>query len=162
MSAKAANQTGRSLGHEIEAIAEIESANRAARAAKLAGHAARENNRGPVVAVLQTRRDDADDALVPFRPVDAARVSVGVCRVFDGFEVGEGFVLHRALDVAALPVERVELGGQREPLGRRLREQATDADRHVSEPAGGVQPRSGDEAQVERRRTCGIASGDGE
>src|SRR5207302_9420744 len=121
MTAKAADKPGRPLGYQIESIAEIESANRAARAAELAIHTTRENDRGPVVAVLQARRHDADDALVPFRPVDAERVSVGVCRVFDGFEVGEGFVLHRALDVAALPVERVELGGQRERLGRRLR-----------------------------------------
>src|SRR5438034_9739921 len=110
MATKAANQSRHPLGHEIEAIAEIESTNRAARAAKLAGRAARENDRGAVVAVLQTRRHDADDALVPFRPVDAQREGVGARRSLDGLEVGERFVLHRPLDFAALAVERVELG----------------------------------------------------
>src|SRR5437868_14398874 len=71
MTAKAAYKPGRPLGHQIEPVAEIESANRPARAAELALRAARENDRGSVVAVLQAGRHDADDTLVPFRPVDA-------------------------------------------------------------------------------------------
>ena len=99
---------------------------------------------------------------MPFRPVDAQCECVDARRPFNGLKVGERFILHRPLDFAALTVELVELGGQRQRLGRRLRQQATDADRHVREPAGGVQPRPGNETQVEGRRTRRITPRDGE
>ena len=99
---------------------------------------------------------------MPFRAVDAQRERVGARRAFNGFEVGQRFVLHRPLDLAALPIEGVELSGQRQRLGGRLREQAADAYRHVREPAGGVEARSGNKAQVEGRRACRITSRNGE
>jgi len=43
-----------------------------------------------------------------------------------------------------------------------LRRSAADSDRHVGETAGGVQPRAGDEPEIEGGGSSRVAAGDGE
>ena len=64
----------------------------------------------------------------------------------------QSLLQHRRLDLAPLAVQPVELlravGRARLVVG----DQALDAEAHVGEPAGGVEARPGDEAEVEARR----------
>ena len=116
-----------------------------------------------MVPVLEPPGDDADHALVPIRVEQAERVGIGVGGVDRaGVERGERLFLHRRLDVAALAVQPVELGGERQRRRIGLGEQATDADRHVGEPAGGIEAGTGDETQVVARRPARIAPRGGE
>ncbi len=131
----------------------------ASRSAQLVLAGVREDQRRSVIAILETRGDDADHALVPFGPVETK----GRCRDVDRrLERRERLVLHRGLDIAALVVQAIEL--RREPLrGRRIvGDEAGDADGHVREPAGGIDARTGDEAEIVGRRTSRIAARRGE
>ncbi len=65
-------------------------------------------------------------------------------------------------DVAALAIEPVELGGERRRRRLGVGEEAADAERHVGEAPGGVEARTGDEAQVVARRPPRIAAADGQ
>ena len=73
------------------------------------------------------------------------------------FQQGKGLIEHVRLDLLALAVQPVEL--LRAVRGARLvvGEQALDAEAHVGEAAGGVEPRAGDEAEVEARRLGRVA-----
>ena len=57
-------------------------------------------------------------------------------------------LLHTAFDHATLFVELVEARGECRGFGGRISDQATDADRHVIEAPGGIQPWSGGETEV--------------
>ena len=138
MAAEPSHEARRALGHEIEPVPQVEPGDRAAGTAELASGASREDDGRPVVAILQARRDDADDALMPFGSIDAKRERVGVGRSLDRCQIGQRFVLHRSLDLATLAVQRVEFRGQRRGLVGRAREQAANAERHVGQPAGGI------------------------
>ena len=157
VAAEPAHEPWRALGHEIEPVAQVETGDRAAGTPELAAGASREDDGRPVVAILQPRRDNADDALMPFGSIHAKRERVGIGRSLDRCQIGQRFVPHRSLDFATLAVQRVELRGQRRGLVGRAREQAANAERHVGQPAGGIQTRSGDEAQIEPRRARDIA-----
>ena len=74
---------------------------------------------------------------------------------------GERRDLHARLDLAALGVQRIEPRRERQRFGLRVREQAADADRHVVEPAGRVEPRTDREPQIrggELRARCACRS----
>src|SRR2546422_100089 len=66
----------RALRDEIEAVAQVETFDRASGAFELAVDAARENDRGAVKPIFQPGCDDPDDALVPLRAIDAQRERV--------------------------------------------------------------------------------------
>ena len=73
-------------------------------------------------------------------------------------EIVERLRLHRRFHVAPCMVEPVQLGSQRLRFARVVGQQAPDADRHVREPARGIEARAGDEAQVEGRGLSGVAA----
>jgi hypothetical protein len=64
------------------------------------------------------------------------------------------------LDLAALAVQRVQLPREAHRPHRVVGDQALDADAHVVEAAGGIQPRPGGEAQVAGRDLLDAAAGD--
>ena len=76
VTSEAEDRARRALRHEIERIAQVESGDRAPRSLELMLAAARKHDDRPVIAVLQPRRDDADHALVPLRPMHAQRERV--------------------------------------------------------------------------------------
>ena len=96
-------------------------------------------------ALAQAGGENADHALMPRLVVQAQAVGVGNV---DGLCQRQRRFLHAGLDVAALAIERIELFGQFRGPDRILRQQAFDADGHVGEPAGGVQPRTDHETEV--------------
>ena len=116
---------------------------RARRAAQRQLVRAGEGDHRAAHALLHAARDQAHHALVP---AGVEQAHPGVPHL-PGREVrqaahrAERLVLHLRLDRAALLVELVEAHG--ETLGARgiVLEQALDADAHVIEAAGGVQPR---------------------
>ena len=76
VTAEAGDHAGRALRHDIQRVAQMESGNRASRPLELAAGATRKDDRGTVIAILEPRRHDADDALVPFGAKETKRVRV--------------------------------------------------------------------------------------
>src|SRR3546814_6670726 len=66
--------------------------------------------------------------------------------------------LHDALPSSALGVDAIEYGGQFARRRGVVAEQAFDAQRHVLEPAGGIEARRNGEADVGRTQGLGAAS----
>ena len=60
------------------------------------------------------------------------------------------------IDVASLAVQPVELGREAQGLGRIVGEQAADADRHVGQAAGRIQPRARDKPEIGSRRFADV------
>ncbi len=104
-------------------------------------------------AVLEPRSEDADHALVPVGR-EERRLGLRLQR----FQLFQRLLEHAAFDLAPLAVQPVELaravGGARLVVG----DQAFDAEAHVGEPAGGIEARPGDEAEVEARGFGHVAS----
>src|SRR2546426_5235217 len=147
VAAEALDQARRALGDEIEAVAQVQPGQRASGPLEqAAGGGAREADNRAVQAVLQARGEDADHALVPARNEEGRTVLFGKLFCFI-----ERLLEHDSLDLPALPFEAIEL--LRAVRGARLvvGDQALDAEAHVGEPAGGVEARPGDEAEVEAR-----------
>ena len=101
-----------------------------------------------MVAVLETRRDDADDALMPVGMEKTQRVRVSGTVGGARLDLRQRFLVHRRLDVAPLAVQAVELRRERQCGDRGVGKQAADADSHVRQTTCGVESRSGDEAEV--------------
>ncbi len=59
--------------------------------------------------------------------------------------------LHALLDFAAFRVELIETRGQRQRFAVVVGQQAADADRHVVEPARGIEARTDGEAEIGAR-----------
>ena len=93
----AAIRPGARLATRSSASRRWKPGDRAARTLELAAAAAREDDRRAVEAVLQPRRDDADDALVPSR-VGTGRACTRRRRPPIGVERRQRLVLHRRLD----------------------------------------------------------------
>ena len=77
-------------------------------------------------------------------------------------ERGERLVLHGCLDVTPFPIQAIELRGQALRGCRVVGHEAGDADRHVREPAGGIDTRACDKAKVVGRCASRIAAARGE
>ncbi len=65
VSAEADQQPRRALGDEVERIAQVQSGNRAARAAREPAAGGREGDHRAMMAILEPAGEEADDALVP-------------------------------------------------------------------------------------------------
>ena len=107
----------------------------------------REDHRRAVVALAQSRRDDAYHALVPAGLVDADRRVHGVAYGLF-FDQRQRIGAHFRFDLPPIDVQRIERLGRLARFGGVLFEQARDAQRHVLQPSGGVQARADGEAQV--------------
>ena len=137
----------------IEHVADVHARHRARGAAQLAGTGVGEGDHRPTHTILQAAGHQSDHALVPARIVETepmaaaapAAVAVRIAQVTHG---GDRLLLHPALDRTALLVQLVEARRERQRLGRRVGEQATDADRHVIEAPRRIEPRPGGETEV--------------
>ena len=109
-------------------------------------------------AVFHAAGDDADHALVKAgveqhhgRRLRALARQLGEQRL--------GLLVHAGLQIAPLAVDGVERGGQFVGARRIVGEQALDAQRHVGQPAGGVDARPDREAEVFGAAQRGVAPG---
>src|SRR5438094_3215627 len=81
VAAKPCDDVGRSLGHQIERVSEMETRDRSAGSAQATVLCASEHNGWPMETILEPRCDDPHDALMPIRTVQAQRVRVGTCPI---------------------------------------------------------------------------------
>ena len=113
----------------------------------------RERNHRPVQPFLEPGRHQANHARMPVRieqaPGDLGRAgTVGHARGHRGL----GLVDHRRLHGAALGVDRIQRPGQLPRPRRVVAQQAFDAQRHVFQAAGRVEPRRHRVADVRGRQ----------
>ncbi len=159
--AKTQQHAGMALGDQVQRVAQMKAGNRAARALELvllAGRlAGREHEGRPVQPVLDARCDDPDHAFVEVGVEHADRRGRLLAVVDQRVDDLHRLVAHAAFDVAAVAVDGVERAGQLVGAGRVVRQQALDSQRHVGQPAGGIDARSQREAEIEGGRDFGIA-----
>ena len=134
------------LADQIQRIAQVEAGNRTARALDLAAVTGCEYQCRTMETLLQPGGDNADHALVPVVTVQRDGVVLG--RIDFG-QFGQCLVLHAVFDLPPFLVQPVELARQSQRLFFIVAEQAFDAEPHVVEPAGRVQPRPEHETKVE-------------
>ncbi len=109
-------------------------------------------------AILDPSGEDADDALVPARVIQADARALAhreLCHQLIGLR------LHVAFDRAARAIEIVQLPGDLEGAPAILRYQALDPQAHVGQTPGGVQPRPEQKSEIESARARGIVAGNG-
>ena len=157
MPAELADQPRVARGHGVQRIADVQARHRARRALEAAVAGVGEGDGRAVVALLQARGEDADHALVPVRVEQAQAEGHFLHRQF--LELGQGLALHALLDGLAVLVELVELHRHVAGQGLVLAEQAFDAQGHVVQAPGGVQPRAENETQVGGSDAPGITPG---
>jgi hypothetical protein len=145
------------LADEVERIAQVKALDRAARSFQRAVLAEREDEARPVQAILQARGDDADDAFVERRIEDGERGLDRAAQREGAVDLRLGVLAHRRFERAPLAVDGVE--HRRELVGARgvVAQQAFDAERHVGQTPGGVQPRPDREAEVGGARLARLA-----
>ena len=114
----------------------------------------RDQHDRPMKFLGQPPGHDADHARMPAAiGQHQRRVSLGI-ELFGGLLVGGQ--IDAALQALAAAVELVQIVGQRRgPFGRVGRQQF-DAQRGLTQPAGGVQPRRQREARCPRSTSCGF------
>ena len=121
------------------------------------GAGVREGDHRAVVALPHPPGDDADHALVPMPLVEAQGFRVaGVADLHQR----HGVLVHTGLDLPAPRVQFVEPAGVTPRFGQIGRQQTADADAHVFQPPGGVEPRRDGEAEIRRRELGRVALGD--
>ena len=154
MAAEAQQHAGVALGHQVQRIAQVKAGDRAARALELVllarRLAGREHEGRAVQLVLDARGDDAHHAFVEVGVEHADGGGRLLAFVEQRFHDLHRLLAHAALDVAALAVDRVQRARQLVAARRVVGQQAFDAQRHVRQPAGGVDARAEREAEVER------------
>ena len=154
MAAETQNQLRMPFRYQIQCIAQMQCRNRPAGAFEFAVAGSGKGESRTMKPFAQTRGEDADDTLVPLRIVEAQ----GVARRHV-FNAGQCRLLHVGLDVAALAVQLVELACDVAGADRIVGGQAFDAQRHVRQPPGGIESRTGDKTQVIGARSTHVASG---
>ena len=122
--------------------AEVDARDRAARALALAGIEP-DHHGGAAEALLQPRRDDADDARMPALAGGPGQRAVGAAG--EHLRLGRGE--HPRLDVAALGVQPVEPLGERRRLVRVVGGEQPRPEVGGADPAAGVDPRPEREAE---------------
>ena len=128
---------------------------RATRAAQHAVLVRGQCNGGPVVAFLDARGHEPDDAVVPVVVMDDQCAGVG-----SGFtDQRQRLFAHVAFQVASLLVDLVQFGGQLGGAGQVGGQQAFHADRHVGQSAGGIDARADGKTQVGGSQRVGAAAG---
>src|ERR1700722_275495 len=139
-------------GDAVEHIADVHARDGASRAAQARIVGARKSKHRAAHALLDAARDEADDTLVPALIVEthAAPLQRAPALLVETLHGGERIGLHARLDRAALAIEPVEAAGKRHRLALLVRQQTLDADLHVIDATGGVQPRRDREGKVRR------------
>ena len=151
------DQPGMALGHGIENVAQVHAGNRAAGAAQFAVVGGGEHDGGAVEALFQTAGNNTDHALMEVFAVHRQRSLVFRQGVGAG---GERVFQHALLDFLAHLVQAVEFAGDFLRFFQAAGQQAGDADRHIVEPAGGIDARRQRKAHIERLGFGRIAAGD--
>ena len=137
----------RMLGcHRIQRIADMQARHRTRRTFEQAIAGIGKGNRRPVVTLLQARGEDADHPLVPIR-FEQAQAERHV-RQRQVLELGQGFALHALFDGLAILVQLVELLGHVAGQSLVLAQQAFDAQAHVVQTPGRIQPWPEDKTEV--------------
>ena len=158
---KFAQQIGVALGHCVQRVADVQTRHRARRALDFILARLGEDDHRPVQAVLDPRGEDADHPRMPVRLEQAqAHGQPGVLGQFHFVEDEHRFGLHFRLDITPLAIQFVQPLRQQQGRVRVVGEQAFDAQRHVLQPPGGIQPWAEGEAQIRRHQLLRAALGD--
>src|SRR6266513_4674481 len=159
MSAEAQEQVRFALRDEIERVAQVQTRNRAAGAADLAGTGGSKGEGRTVMAILDAPGEDADHALVPGRVVEA---DAGALAHRELRHQLIGLRLHVGFDRAPRAVELVELPRDLEGAPAVPGGEALDPKAHVGQTPGRVQARPEQKPEVEPARTRRVLAGNGE
>ncbi|MNZ19294.1 hypothetical protein D3C78_363190 [compost metagenome] len=146
MATKLADQLRVTRRHGIQCIANMEARHRTRRALEHAFASIGKGDGRAVITLFQARGEDADHALVPVRLEQAQAERHRLQRQV--LELGQGFALHALLDGLAVLVQFVELAGDFPCQVGIVTEQALDAQAHVVQAPGGIEPRAEDKAKV--------------
>src|SRR5690349_4652801 len=143
------------FGHEIQRVAQVETANRSPRALNLAIVTWSEGDDRPVELFLETRSQDSYHALMPFwiKQAEAVRIQwVGRRR---GFIPGKKAADHRdsgfphvCFDFPPLAVECVKLTSDLRGSRRIISDQTFDSEGHIIKPPGRIQARTKYESEI--------------
>src|SRR5512146_3159244 len=101
-------------------------------------NAAGERDNGAMVAFLDPGGDDADDTLVPGRIEETESVTVAAYHALGAVRCG---ILRVRFDDAEFDIECVKLPRDLHGAFGAVGGQAFDPERHIAQPARGVQPR---------------------
>ncbi len=159
MPAEAQEQVRFALRDEIQRVAQMQTRNRAAGAADLAGTGGSKGEGRAVMAILDSPGEDADHPLVPARVIQADAGGLAHRELRHQLV---GLRLHVGFDGAPLAVEVVELPRDLERAPAVVGRQALDSQAHVGQAPGRVQPRPEQKSEIESAGARGIASGNGE
>ena len=159
---EAGDRAGCTLRDEVEGVAQMKTGNGTAGALQFMLARAREHDDRPVIPILETRRDDADHALMPLGAIRTQRVGIHIAGRGGFLDLGERLFLHRCLDVATVAVQAVELARHWLCFGGAFGKEAADAERHVGEASGGVESRPGDKSEIARGRPARVTASDRE
>jgi hypothetical protein len=147
-------------GDRIERIPDMQARDGSRRPLQFTLAAAGESDHRAMETLLDTCRQDTDDALVPLRvkQTESGRQFLRIqSQRLDG---SQRLRLHAGLDVLAVAVERIEPNRHGTRAGVAVRQQAFDAERHVFQASGRIQARPDDKAEIGRDDTPRRSAGD--
>ncbi len=161
VAAKAQQHTRVALGHQVKRVAQVKTGNRAARTLEFvrapSGCAGGEDEAGAVQFVLQACGHDADHTLVEVRVEHHQRRRRLLAGVEHVLGQQQRLLAHLAFYAFALAVDAVECARQLLGTPGVVGAQAFDAQRHVGQPAGGVQARAQGKTEVQAGSACRLA-----
>ncbi|MNS92366.1 hypothetical protein D3C72_1265010 [compost metagenome] len=140
VAAELADQLRVARRHGIQRIANMEPRHRTRRPFEHALASVGESDGRPVVTLLQARSQNTDNPLVPVGIEQAQAIWHRLDRQV--LELGQGLALHALFDRLAVLVQVVQLLGHVLGQGRVFTQQAFDAQAHVVQAPGSVQPRA--------------------
>src|SRR6185369_11558644 len=129
VAAEAQQQAGLALADEVERVAQVKAFDRSPGPLQRAVAADREDEGRTMQPVLETRRDDADDALVERRVEHRERRFELAGERERAVDTGVGVLAHPRLDRAPLAVDLVEQRSELVGAAGIVGEQALDAER---------------------------------
>ncbi len=133
-------------GDDRQGITDVKALHRAPRALEQAITGVGEGDGRAEIALFHARRQNTDHALMPLGVEQAQAIGHRFHRQV--LELGQGLALHALFDGFAVLVHAIQLRGHF-PCGRKIGgEQAFDAQTHIVQTPGGVEPWPEDEAQV--------------
>src|SRR3989440_4657199 len=152
VAAELADQLRMAGGDRVQHVANVNSRDRARGAAQQRLSREREGDHRAANPILHPACDQADHALMPALVIQAhaAALERMRARVAQPAHRGQRFNLHACLDSATLLVELVEARSQQARRLVALGEQALDADGHVVDASGGIEPGSDAKGEIGR------------